>query len=118
MSDQQSAGDKRLRSIEEEIKRIREPLEKTLLDIREMLNSAENPFNILAQTVRAEEALEQRKPEKSAARPTEAEQFSLSKPGVALHEEEEAGVRDQNSLSYFIQVLTAVDLMNVVVGKD
>ncbi|MEM2095523.1 MAG: hypothetical protein QXX19_01025 [Candidatus Caldarchaeum sp.] len=118
MSDQQSAGDKRLKSIEEEIKKIREPLEKTLLDIREMLNSAENPFNILAQTVRADEALEQRKPEKGAARPTDAEQFSLSKQEVILHEEEEASVRDQDSLSYFIQVLTAVDLMNVVVGKD
>ncbi|MEM4560153.1 MAG: hypothetical protein QXS57_01855 [Candidatus Caldarchaeum sp.] len=121
MSDQQPAGDKRLKSIEEEIKRIREPLERTLLDIREMLNSAENPFNVLAQAVRsAETHVEQIKPERSAGRPADGEQYSLPQQEVVVQGGERASFRDDysDSLSYFIQVLTAVDLMTVVVGKD
>lgn len=45
MSDEASVLKKKFEEIEEEIRRLREPLESTLMDVRELVSNLENPFN-------------------------------------------------------------------------
>ncbi len=40
--------EKRLQELEEEVKRLKEPLESTLMDVRELISNLENPFNYVA----------------------------------------------------------------------
>ncbi|HDJ67059.1 MAG TPA: hypothetical protein ENF33_05060 [Nitrososphaeria archaeon] len=39
---------KRLEELEEEVRKLKEPLETTLMDVREIISNLENPFNYVA----------------------------------------------------------------------
>ncbi|MDW8360675.1 MAG: hypothetical protein RMK31_08875, partial [Candidatus Caldarchaeum sp.] len=101
----------------------REPLEKTLLEIREMMNAAENPFNLLAQSVRMAENQPDSKGQKTQTAKGEPSgtRSEIPKNDVIASKAEEFhgfGWEGPENLSYFIQVVAAVDLMTLVVGKD
>ncbi|MEM4494972.1 MAG: hypothetical protein QXE96_04140 [Candidatus Caldarchaeum sp.] len=111
-----SVGDKRIKKLEEEIRRIREPLEKTLLEIREMMNMAENPFIYLKGGDLGEVSSEEVRPKQSADK-------HAVENNLAIHEKaadkELHGLRQGfNGLDSFITTLAAVDLMVVIVGRE
>ncbi|MDW8084390.1 MAG: hypothetical protein RMI49_04235 [Candidatus Caldarchaeum sp.] len=111
-----SPTERRIRQLEEEIKKIREPLEKTLLDIREMINTAENPFLFLTKSIANDES----NPNKSYAEKSgsntpavEEQQRSISQIDIpALPKAPSEG------LESFISTLAAVDLMVLIVGRE
>lgn len=43
--------EKRLRELEEEVRKMKEPLETTLMDVRQLISDLENPFNYVAKMV-------------------------------------------------------------------
>lgn len=45
MSEEAASLKRKFEELEEEVKRLREPLESTLMDVRELVSSLENPFN-------------------------------------------------------------------------
>ncbi|RLG01707.1 MAG: hypothetical protein DRN49_00710 [Thaumarchaeota archaeon] len=48
MSSNEGSIKKRLDELEEEVRRLKEPLETTLMDVRELISNLENPFNYVA----------------------------------------------------------------------
>ncbi|MEM4280738.1 MAG: hypothetical protein QW470_03655 [Candidatus Caldarchaeum sp.] len=121
MSEGQTSNERKLKTIEEEIRRLREPLEKTLLDIREMINSAENPFNFLARSISQQEDPASFGKVESNAEP-EVQQVHEASRGkrqaVSFKKISEEEVGNIESLESFISVLAAVDLMVLIVGKE
>ncbi|MCS7110248.1 MAG: hypothetical protein NZ956_02105 [Candidatus Caldarchaeum sp.] len=111
-----SPTERRIKQLEEEIKRIREPLEKTLLDIREMINTAENPFIFLTKSVAPENPV-QEKPvaDEKAAEPAVAQS---QKPVANFAEIPAISKPSQEELDSFISILAAVDLMVLIVGRE
>ena len=47
-SDEEVSLKKRLEELEEEVRKLKEPLETTLMDVREIISNLENPFNYVA----------------------------------------------------------------------
>ena len=47
-SDEDLSLKKRLEELEEEVRKLKEPLETTLMDVREIISNLENPFNYVA----------------------------------------------------------------------
>ena len=47
-SEEEPSLKKRLEELEEEVRKLREPLETTLMDVREIISNLENPFNYVA----------------------------------------------------------------------
>ena len=45
MSEEAGSLRRKFEELEEEVKRLREPLESTLMDVRELISNLENPFN-------------------------------------------------------------------------
>lgn len=45
------ALEKRIRELEEEVKKMKEPIESTLMDIRQLISELENPFNYIAKLI-------------------------------------------------------------------
>jgi hypothetical protein len=109
-----SATDKKLKTLEEEIKRIREPLEKTLLDIREMINSAENPFNFLSRINLEETATEQKTVSRSKAVSQEATP-ALSKQPEQVEVDKWSNMR---GIHRFVNVLAGTNLMVTICGRE
>ncbi|MEM1964861.1 MAG: hypothetical protein QW614_01510 [Candidatus Caldarchaeum sp.] len=121
MGDGQADGDRKLKTLEDEIRRIREPLERTLLDIREMINSTENPFNLLAQSLLQDEnwALGKKAPshgDEEVKAPLEP--VTSKKQPANFGKSDEKVQFEAESLKSFIDVLAAVDLMVLIVGKE
>jgi len=46
--EEESSLKKRLEELEEEVRKLKEPLETTLMDVREIISNLENPFNYVA----------------------------------------------------------------------
>jgi hypothetical protein len=109
-----SATDKKLKTLEEEIKRIREPLEKTLLDIREMINSAENPFNFLSRINLEETATEQKTVSRSKAVSQEATP-ALSKQPEQVEVDKWSNMR---GIHRFVNVLAGTNPMVTICGRE
>jgi len=59
--------ERRLKELEEEVKKLKEPLESTLMDVRELISNLENPFNYVANLMDLEKLKEELK-EASAAK--------------------------------------------------
>lgn len=49
--DEHSILEKRLRELEEEVRKMKEPLETTLMDVRQLISDLENPFNYVAKII-------------------------------------------------------------------
>ncbi|MEM2148791.1 MAG: hypothetical protein QXO46_02825 [Nitrososphaerota archaeon] len=45
------ALEKRIKELEEEVKKMKEPIESTLMDIRQLISELENPFNYIAKLI-------------------------------------------------------------------
>ncbi|MCD6341644.1 MAG: hypothetical protein J7L83_02170, partial [Thaumarchaeota archaeon] len=45
MGDEYGSLRKKFEELEEEVKKLKEPLETTLMDVRELISNLENPFN-------------------------------------------------------------------------
>ncbi|MCS6784715.1 MAG: hypothetical protein RMI43_04445 [Candidatus Caldarchaeum sp.] len=111
-----SPTERRIKQLEEEIKRIREPLEKTLLDIREMINTAENPFIFLTKSVTSEKpTMEKPVSNEKAAEPPVVQ---AQKPVADFTEIPAVSNMGQDELDSFISILAAVDLMVLIVGRE
>lgn len=109
-----SPSERKIRQLEEEIRKIREPLERTLLDIREMINMAENPFIHLTQSF----AVDDKEPEKIPFQTPVPEKDSGVKRVLSNHEASITPKHVANGLDSFISVLAAVDLMVLIVGRE
>ena len=48
VSEEDASLRKRLEELEEEVRKLKEPLETTLMDVREIISNLENPFNYVA----------------------------------------------------------------------
>lgn len=66
MSEESSFLKKKFEEIEEEVKRLREPLESTLMDVRELISNLENPFNYATKILGVSEVLKKREDEPGA----------------------------------------------------
>ena len=128
--------EKRLRQLEEEVRGLKEPLEKTLLEVREILNTLENPFTYITALLREEgtgvltEAMQnssfQNKenkptsgnlPEKEHAR-TQLETWDKEYPlNVELAASSTRRISG-TKISRFINVVAAVSLMLNLVGRE
>jgi len=110
-----SVADKRIKKLEEEIRRIREPLEKTLLEIREMMNMAENPFIYLKGEL-GDVSSEETRPKQPVEKPAPEQPIANQERTVAM---ESYSLRQGfNGLDSFITTLAAVDLMVVIIGRE
>lgn len=107
-------GDKRIKKLEEEIRRIREPLEKTLLEISEMMNAAENPFVYLRGAVE-DVVVEENRPKLASDSSAEEHTKTHQEGGLAKESVLRQGF---NELDSFITTLAAVELMVVIIGRD
>lgn len=54
MGDEYGSLRKKFEELEEEVKRLKEPLETTLMDVRELISNLENPFNYATRILTAE----------------------------------------------------------------
>lgn len=60
--------ERRLKELEEEVKKLKEPLESTLMDVRELISNLENPFNYVANLMDLEKLKEELKEASSKAK--------------------------------------------------
>lgn len=49
--EEHSLLEKRLRELEEEVRKMKEPLETTLMDVRQLISNLENPFNYITKII-------------------------------------------------------------------
>ena len=56
MSEEAGSLRKKFEELEEEVKRLREPLESTLMDVRELISNLENPFNYATSVLNLDES--------------------------------------------------------------
>jgi len=59
MGDEYGSLRKKFEELEEEVKKLKEPLETTLMDVRELISNLENPFNYATNILSAEELQKQ-----------------------------------------------------------
>lgn len=60
MGDEYGSIRRKFEELEEEVRKLREPLETTLMDVRELISNLENPFNYATNIVSIEELRRQR----------------------------------------------------------
>ncbi|MCX8192354.1 MAG: hypothetical protein N3G77_00910 [Nitrososphaeria archaeon] len=49
--EEHGALERRLKELEEEVRKMKEPLERTLMDVRQLISNLENPFNYITKIV-------------------------------------------------------------------
>ncbi|MCD6536308.1 MAG: hypothetical protein J7K49_04665 [Thaumarchaeota archaeon] len=59
MGDEYGSLRKKFEELEEEVKKLKEPLETTLMDVRELISNLENPFNYATNILNVEELKKQ-----------------------------------------------------------
>ena len=101
-----------MKQLEEEFKKLKDPLEKTLLDVRGLINSVENPFNLIfsdASYSEGKNVTQRREAFREAGGQNDAR---------ARLEREDRSFGSYGSLNRFVNVLTAVNLMILLVGRE
>ena len=83
MSEEASPLKKKFEELEEEVRKLREPLESTLMDVRELVSNLENPFNY-ATSILGTDGL--RKGSANSAEVERAEEPALEEPVRDLEE--------------------------------
>ena len=126
--------EKKIKQLEEEIKSLREPLEKTLFDVREVLSTLENPFNYitillgsevgskLSQLQNADKLTDGSKNQNNLSynRVTEEVVTSVenNKQYVNFREVKGEASNGRRDLVRFINIVATVSIMLELVGKD
>ena len=83
MSEEVSPLKKKFEELEEEVRKLREPLESTLMDVRELVSNLENPFNYATNILGIDEL---RKESAESAEVEKAEEVVLEEPVKNLEE--------------------------------
>jgi len=116
--------EQKLRQLEDEVKSLKEPLEKTLFEVREILNTLENPFTYITALLREEgqSTLEQLQSNNQLSREDKSEKREIndlqqltshpSLPSITYSR------TTRPKISQFINVVAAVNLMLSLVGRD
>jgi len=129
--------ERRLQQLESEVKGLKEPLEKTLFEVREVLNTLENPFTYISALLRDEGAGALTEALQHASSPNK--ESKPAAPSNTLEKEDMhslRGLRDEarqpevgspappvlggsgSRIGRFINVVAAVSLMLNLVGRE
>jgi len=117
--------EKKIKQLEEAVKSLREPLEKTLLDVRETIGNIENPFAyvsaLLGQKAEGRRTDDSQNASPLGPAPRETSTPARGQvPAFSQHPipETYAPRAPTTELSRFLNVIAAANLMMTLVGKE
>ncbi|MCL7391919.1 MAG: hypothetical protein LZ172_03475 [Thaumarchaeota archaeon] len=115
--------EKRLRELEEEVRKMKEPLETTLMDIRQLISDLENPFNYIAKIVDLDKLQTKQVPKETGGIKKTSRIDSIREPTEDFEEisREDTGQRfeePQRSQLNLLNILACGSILVKLLGRD